>query len=132
MNSRFGSATGAWAFEHGIDQDGGGFAAVLGPARTMSGVLVGQEPEIVLRLAAIGHGPEQRIGIFRIDVLVDRDDPLTGETMQRAGAVERAPDLGLRRAALELNPDHRIEAGQRLVHGHARNSPDPQLALEMM
>ena len=87
-------------------------------------MLVRHHQEIVLRLAAIGHRPEQRIGVLRIDILVDGDDPFAGKTVQRRGAVKRPPDFGFRRAPRELDSDHGIEAGQRLVHGDALDGFD--------
>jgi hypothetical protein len=39
--------------------------------------------EVVLRLAAIGHGPEQGVGVVGRDVLVDGDNPFAGEAVQR-------------------------------------------------
>ena len=92
----------------------------------MAGMFVRHDHKIVLRLAAIRHRPEQGVGVLRIDVLVDGDDPLAGEAMQGRGAVERPPDLGFRRAARENNPDHGIKAGQRLVHGDALDGIDAE------
>ncbi len=114
------------ALERGIDQHRGALAAVAGAARPVAGILVRHHHEIVLRLAAVGHGPEQRIGVVGRDVLVDRDDPLAGETVQRGRAVERAPDLALGCAAGELDRDHRIKAGERLVHGDALDALDAE------
>ena len=87
------------SLEHGVDQDGRRLAAVAVPAWTVARILMRQHDEIVLRLAAVGHRPKQRVGVLRIDVGVDGDDPFAGETVQRGGAVERAPDFALRRAA---------------------------------
>src|SRR5262249_13963100 len=104
--------------KRGIDQHGCAFAFVARTARTMARILVRYHLEVVLRLAAVRHGPEQRIGIFGLDILVDGDDPFAGKTVQRRGAVERTPYLALRRAARTLDRDHGIEAGERLVHYH--------------
>ena len=107
MNSRFGSATGANVpLSVALISTAARLAAVARAARPVAGVLVRHDLEVVLRLAAIGHRPEQRVGVVRLDVLVDRDDPLAGEAVQRRRAVERAPDFGLRRAARELDRDH--------------------------
>ena len=85
MNSRFGSATGAiGALERRVDQHGRGLAAIARAARPVSRMLVTEHLEIVLWLAAVAHRPEQRVGILRIDVLVDGDDPLAGVAVQQA------------------------------------------------
>ena len=34
-----------------------------------------QDFNVVMRLAAVGHRPEDGIRIIRVDILVDRDDP---------------------------------------------------------
>src|SRR5262245_60688656 len=49
------------ALERGIDQHGRALAAIARPARTMAGVLVRNDLDIVLRLAAVGHRPEQGV-----------------------------------------------------------------------
>jgi len=63
-------------------------------ARAVSLVAMPQDLEIQVRIGAIGHGPEDRVRVVRIDILVDRDHVLAGSTVPRGGAVERAPDLG--------------------------------------
>src|SRR6516164_3575595 len=83
------------ALERGVDQHGRAFAGVARAARPVPEILVRNHLEVVLGLAAVGHGPEQRIGVFGLDVLVDGDDPFAGKTVQRGGAVERAPDFAL-------------------------------------
>src|SRR4029077_19419415 len=103
------------ALERGIDEHRRALAAVARATRPVPWVLVGNDTEIVLRLAAVGHRPEQGVGIIRFYVLVDGDDPFAGETMERCRRMERAPDLAFRCKARELDRNHRIEAGERLL-----------------
>ena len=98
----------------------------------MARILVRNDLQIVLRLAAVGHGPQQGIGILRLDILIDGDDPFTREAMQGAGAVERAPDLRFRGAARELDRDYRIEASERLVHREAHDAFDAEHRVQVM
>ena len=118
--------------ERCINEDGCGCAIIAWSARSVAGVLVRHDLEIMLRLAAIGHGPEQCIGIVRGDVLVNGNDPLAGKAMQRRGAVERAPDFALRRSARKLDRDHGIEAGERLMHGNPRHAFDGEDGAQVM
>src|SRR3981081_2940092 len=112
------------SLEGRVDEDRSALAVVTRRARAVSGILVRHDVEVMLRLATGGHGREHRVGIVGIYVLVDRDDPLAGEAVQRRGAVEGAPDLAFGRVARELDRDHRIEAGERLRHARAPGGPN--------
>ena len=59
------------------------FAGAQGRSLRAVRPIVRHHHEIVLRLAAVGHRPEQGVGIVGLDVLVDGDDPFAGEAVQR-------------------------------------------------
>src|SRR5262249_13340245 len=120
------------AFERRVDEHCSGFAVVARAAWAVARMFVRHDYQIVLRLAAIRHRPKQRVRVLRINVLVDGNDPFAGKTMQRRGAAERAPDLGFRRATGKLYADHGIEAGERLVHGHAVDRIDAEHGAQVM
>ena len=57
------------------------------------------------RVHAVGHRPEQRVGIVGGDVVVDRDADLAAVGLEEGGAVQRAPHLGARGALLQRDDE---------------------------
>src|SRR6516162_3987850 len=53
-------------------------------------------------IAAVGHGPEYRVCIVRVDIVIDGNNELADKGMQCKNTVERAPDLRAWDAAHEL------------------------------
>src|SRR5262245_56907318 len=62
------------ALERGVDQHGGAFAAIARAARPMPAILVWYHLEVVLGLAAVGQGPQHRIGVRARETPVDRSE----------------------------------------------------------
>ena len=90
-----------------------------------------QHLQVERRIGAVRHRPEQRIGIVGIDVVVDGDDVFAGGAMQRGRAVQRAPDLRRRHAALQHQHDHLAQIGQRLVHRDLAHAADAERVAQM-
>src|SRR5438270_79497 len=88
-------------------------ASVGRPARAVALVAVAQDLEIERRIRTVGHGPEKRIGVVRVDVVVHGDDVLARGAVPGGGAVEGAPDLGPRHVALEDQHHHLAQVGER-------------------
>ena len=81
-------------------------------------VAVAQHLHIDCRIAAIGQGPPYRVHIFRIDVLVERDDIFADSAMLRDKPIHRAPDFDARRVLLHVQDNELAQIGQRLVQRH--------------
>ena len=92
----------------------------------MALVAVRQHVHVERAVGAVRHRPEQRVGVRRVDVVVDRDHVLAGGAVQQRRAVERAPDFGLRHVALANQRDHLADVGQRLVHRHPLDALDAE------
>src|SRR6202451_2197156 len=76
----------------------------------------------MLRLTSIRHRPKQGIIVFRIDVVVDRDDPAPCIPVPGRRSIESAPDFSLWRIAGKLDNKHSKDRRQRLMHVNATNS----------
>ena len=106
------------------------FAVVLalGPVALAA---VRHDLHVLDRVHAIGHRPQQRIGVVGGDVLVDRDADLAAIALEEGGAIERAPDLGARHALLDRDDGDAQQAGQRLVQGDALDAADAERVAQM-
>ena len=128
MNSRFGSATGANVpLSVRVDQHRRGLAVVARTARAVAGVLV--RHELAGRAAAGSDRTSPRTARRHCSGSMSSSTAMIHLPAKRCSdgrAVQRAPHFGFRRAARELDRDHRIEAGERLVHRDALDAADRQ------
>ncbi len=98
----------------------------------MAFVLVLEDLDIPVRLASIRHRPEHRVGIVRIDILVDRDHPFALGAPERGDAVERAPDLGARHIAVHYGDDQLVQAGERFMGADMLDALDAEMVAQML
>ena len=109
-----------------VDQHRGVLAAVAEAARAVALVAVRQHVHVEAGIGAVRHRPQQRVGVGRVDVVVDGDDELAGGAVQHRRAIHRAPDFRGRHVALADQRDDLADVGQRLVHRHPLDALDAE------
>src|SRR5712692_3839213 len=115
-----------------VDQHGGVFAVVPFAPRSVPLVAVMKDLEVKRRIRAVGHGPEQRVRVVRIDVFVHGNDVLARRAVPRSRAVERTPDLSPRRLVVHDEYHHLAQIRERLVHRNALHALDAERIAQVM
>ena len=72
----------------------------------------------VLKEVRLSFFPGAKIGIVGVNVVVYCDDHFAARTQQGGGAIQSAPNFGLRHLSIDHNGDHLAQVGQRFVHDH--------------
>src|SRR3974390_3364541 len=89
------------AFHGGVHEHGRIFFLVVLTLGAVTLPAMRHQLYVLDRVHPVGHGPEQRVGIVDVDILVDGDAYLAAITLEECGAFERAPDLGARNTFLQ-------------------------------
>src|ERR1041385_9011935 len=89
------------------------------------------DAHVLGRLAAHRDRPVERVAVFRIDILVDRDNVFSQLLAESEHAVERAPHFVLRRAVLALDDDVAAKVHKRLVAADADNPLVARMLVEV-
>src|SRR6185503_18470257 len=84
-----------------------------------------------MRLAAERYGPQDRVAAVAVDVGINGHDPFAFVTAEACGCVQRPPNLGLRRAFLELKRHDALHACEDGVHHDLAKPFDSKAAAEM-
>src|SRR5713101_1576332 len=87
---------------------------------------VRQRLHVLERVHAVRHGPQERVGVVRVDVVRHRDGDLAHVALEEGRAAQRAPYLGARHAFFAADYRHAQQSCQWFVKGHSFDSADAE------
>ena len=85
---------------------------------TVALAAMGQRLDVIDRIAAIGQRPEQRVGVVRVDIVIDRDADLAAIAFEAGRAVKRPPDLGARHGSVDRHDGDPQKPGELFMQRH--------------